>query len=83
MMINGAIFLNLSFQLILMNDCYWRDCGKSAKYKLKGDFGIEYCPYHAIYISILLGDYRKAFGIYSVEKAILENKEKLNENKGH
>jgi len=58
-----------------MSTCYWRNCEKSAKYKMKCGMGIEYCPYHAIYVSILLGDYRKAFGIYGVEKAIQKSKE--------
>ena len=65
-----------------MGTCYWRDCEKSAKYKLKGGLGIEYCPYHAIYVSVLLGDYRKAFGIYGVEKAIIKEREKKDKEKG-
>jgi len=59
-----------------MTTCYWRDCDKSAKYKLKCGLGIEYCPFHAIYVSILLGSCRKAFSIYDTEKAIIKDKEK-------
>jgi hypothetical protein len=51
-----------------MVKCYWSDCDKESAYKIKGDESIAYCPFHAIYVSILLGDYRKAFKVYGIEK---------------
>lgn len=48
--------------------CYWNRCEEEAEFNLKGGLGISYCPFHAVYVSILLGDYKVAFKIYDIIK---------------